>query len=154
MPSSVVERAEKVLLDISWDLSEIQKHGYQIQDSLAKRTHEGYITQKWVLYRKPFIEGMGLASYIIVAYDPSKLIELLKLADKKEVLEIVGRVSGGLTSLLVDPSNVAVQGEIQKLQTGQQELSGFFNHLMGIRQTHEGAIQRLQNMEGANRQAG
>lgn len=149
-----MQRAETVLLNISADLRTIQSQAYALQDSIAQKTHDGFVDQKWVLYRKPFLEAFSMGAYTFVAINPAGLKAALNLTDDKQVLDLVSKATAALTSVAVEPSSVSVQASMQKLQAGQAELTTFHNSLQSMMQTHDAALQRLQNMEGANRQAG
>lgn len=95
-----------------------------------------------------------MGAYAVVAVNPAKLKGALNLTDEKQALDLVSRATAALTSVAVEPSSVSVQASLQKLQAGQGELTTFHNSLQSMMQTHDAALQRLQNMEGANRQAG
>lgn len=154
MPASVMQRAEAVMLNISADLRTIQSQAYALQDNLAQKTHDGFMSQRWVLLRKPVLEACSIGAYAFVAINPQKLQDALKLTDKKEALDLVSKATTAFTSVAVEPSSVSVQASMQKLQAGQTELTTFHNSLQSMMQTHDAALQRLQNMEGANRQTG
>jgi hypothetical protein len=154
MPASVMQRAEKVLMNISDDLRNIQAQAYTSQDRIAKQIHKGYVDQKWVLYRKPAMEALSIGAYLVVAYDPSKLMQKLGTTDRKEALDFLSRVSGAVTSVAVEPSNISVQANLQRLNLGQAELTNFLNNWPSVIQAHDAALQRLQNVEGTNRQGG
>lgn len=79
MPASVMQRAEKILINISYDLRNLQTEAYRSQDDIAKRTKAAYVSQQRVLYIKPFMEALSMGAYLVVAHDPSKLMNALRI---------------------------------------------------------------------------
>lgn len=152
MPASVMQRAETVLLNISSDLRTLQNQAFEIQDHLARRTNDTFIKQKSLSHKKFAMEVISLAGNSYVAINPAKVMQIMRLNEKKDAQDIVGKLTGAISSIAFEPANLSIQADAEKLKTGQQELSAFFNSLSGIIQTHDTALQRLQNMEGANRQ--
>ena len=154
MPAPVMQRAEQVLNNISYTLRNIQSETYATQDRIAEKTQEVYSNQKWVLYRKPLMETLSLVTYAIVAYNPNQLMKALRTTNREEALNFLSRSTGAISSLSVEPASVSAQATLQKLQSGQTEITTLHQSLQSMIQTHDAAIQRLQNMEGAARQAG
>ena len=154
MPASVMQRAEKVLIDISYDLRNIQSEAYKTQDRVANQIHEGYKDKKWVLYRKPVLDSLSLGTRIVANYNPAKIMQALGTTDRTEALTLLKNSLDILTSIPVDGSNVAVDANLDKLKSSQGELATFHQSMQSMIQTLDTALQRLQNMEGANRQAG
>jgi len=154
MPASVMQRAEKVLLEISADLRTIQSQAYDLQDALAKKTNDGYSSQRNNLLIKTVLQGSSLAARVWVVGNPTTVKRLIRINEDKEAIDLVSNSMNALTTLLTEPSGVMLQSNMQKLQSNQAELTTFHNSLQSMMQTHDAALQRLQNMEGANRQAG
>ena len=170
MPASVTQRAEQVLNSISYALRDIQSQAYDTQDRVAKQTQEVYRTQKQILCKKPAVDIFSLATRALVGwFAPAESMRSFsppipnltpkqhaqELAKTKQAhIDLFERCIGAASSSWLDPSNTAAQAEIQKLQAGQAEISTLQTGLQTMIQTHDAAIQRLQNMEAAARQAG
>ncbi len=152
MPAQVTVRAERVLMNISTLLRTVQSETYASQDRLAGLTDEAYKNHKWVLMRKPIGDTLSMAAYAITALNPS-LVPLLGQLPSEAALKIVSTTTGAATSLFSEPASAGSQAELQKLQAAQSEIASLHSSLQSMIQTHEAALQRLQNMEGANRQA-
>ena len=143
MPLSAVQRAEKLSLTITGQLREIQMNAYATQDRVAKDIHDAYKEQKWVIFRRPAAEIFFSAASSIVI-----------LTYSKEIGEIIGRGSSVANGLFVEPASIDVQSKQQQLQTRQSELTTWQQGWSSIMQTHETALQRLQNIESGARNAG
>ncbi|MGH2611807.1 MAG: hypothetical protein ACRDFB_02010 [Rhabdochlamydiaceae bacterium] len=167
MPASVMHRAENVLNNISNTLRTVQSEMYALQDRIAEQIHQAYLNQNKVSLRKPVMELLSLATYCVAAYDPAgltthltKTLNLMgqdkkgnSIPLKEKTLDLVSRFTGSVSSMLVEPSQVSTQENLQKLQSNQGEISTLHQSLQTMIQTHDTALQRLQNMEGANRQS-
>ncbi len=70
----------------------------------------------------------------------------------KQTQEYMGKAVG-VASSLMDPSNMKSQTDAQRLQTAQSELGTLHQALQSAIQTHEAALQRLQNVENSTRNA-
>lgn len=154
MPLPVNQRAEKVLLEISSDLRQIQSQLFAAQDATAAKVNEGFQDHRRIALRKPVMEIATAALYVWVAKDPSKLMAALRMQDPKSALEFLTKISTAVNSLASDPSNMSAQANMQRLQSAHTEISSIQSSLVNAMQTHDAALQRLMNMEGANRQAG
>ena len=169
MPASATQRAESVLNEISYALRNIQSNVYEAQDRIAKQTQEIYGKQKEVLAQKPAADIFAQlvhagANWLIPAESFRLSHEIPDLTpkeygqeldkNKKAHIDILDRSIAVVSSALLDPAKNAADAELQKLTVGQQETSTLQNSLQTMIQTHDAAIQRLQNMEAAARQAG
>jgi hypothetical protein len=170
MSRSVIERAERVLNDISYALRDIQSDVYKAQDRIAKKTQEVYGSQKDILAKKPFMDicaqlaHAGAGWFIPAECFRSLSHEIPNLSpeehgkelakNKRDHLDILDRSIAVISSAWLDPEKSGTDAELQKLNAGQSETSTLQNSLQTMIQTHDAAIQRLQNMEASARQAG
>lgn len=154
MPASVMQRAEAVMINIAGDLRRIQSHAYDLQDTMAQKTHDGFLSQKNNLLMKTGLQGASLAARVWVVKNPGIVKRFVHINKDKEAIDLISNGMNALSTLAVEPSSVSIQANMQKLQAGQTELATFHSSLQSMMQTHDAALQRLQNMEGANRQAG
>ena len=183
MPMPVTQRAEKVLLDISRLFTSLQSDAFAIQERTAKKTKAAYEHQVKVLERKPWIEGSGLVgsaclfispwaleklhTYLANAnagtVGPTGLLQglisqaLSRVQDEKirtQLMEWAKQVTGALSASQVDTPKVKSDAELQRLNQQSQELASLISGLQSAIQTHQTALQRLQNNESSAKQAG
>lgn len=182
MPMPVTQRAEKVLLDISRLFTSLQSDAFAIQERTAKKTKATYENQVEILSRKPKLEWSGLfgsASVLISPWALGKLHDSIANAnarvistdslqgfiasliplvgDKKiriQLMEWVKQATGAFSASQVDTPKVKSDAELQRLNQQSQELASLMSGLQSAIQTHQTALQRLQNNESSAKQGG
>lgn len=166
MPMSVIQRAEKILLNISSDLKALQQELYPVQDRGIEKTQKVFTQQSHILFRKPLIEGLGLFASIGAASAPYLLgrvnyswannaLQYLQTKENQTLLqEWINKGTAFSASAFVEPSKVRSDAELQRLNQQQQECSNLQSSLQSMIQTHETALQRLQNIESTAKSAG
>ncbi len=186
MPIPAAQRAEKILLNISHELRNIQLDAYNGQDRTAQAIHKTYQSHAGNLYQKSGLEFLSLVGSLAIPYLASRQItslsaniqnyqllerndqikptvankfikelnsEIQKISENtKQTQEYMGKAIGVVSSLM-DPSNMKSQTDAQRLATAQSELGTLHQALQSAIQTHEAALQRLQNIENSTRNA-
>lgn len=165
----VAQRAEEVFLKISSHLGNLQRESLSLQDRLAKKTKALYQRQAAILFGKSLVEGLSLVGSVAVFSHYQKKIDQLNqnqtqplYKELKKKLEktqeqMVGAVTRGGTMLsaLTEPVKIFLSDIPSQATTiTQQENSTFQGSLSSIIQTHETALQRLQNIESSAKAAG
>jgi len=142
MPMPALQRAEKLLLKISADLRTVQMQAYQMQDDLAQRVHQKYCRLTEVSKENPDLEKgrflLKLTSFVTSDETVKKL-----------TLEGADAWAGVQKNQRVETPQTQVQGELTKLQTDQGQISGLLEGFRSMMQTHEAALQRLQQIESS-----
>ena len=165
MPQSVNVRAEATMLRISADLRTIQSQAFTAQDNTAKKIDDAFVSQKWVLYKKPFMEMAFTAMISLVANNPkadipSRLIKALGVSNPnstkavEKTSETLTTLTKAVTSLATEPKSTASSAEIERLRSVNTELSNVQQGITSAIASHDQALQRLQGQEAASRQAG
>lgn len=165
MPMSVIQRAEKIMLNISSDLRSFQSEAYAMQDRTAQKTKDVYSSQAGLMHRKAFIEGLNLAGSVVVLVYYQKQIQALGPQASESVrqgltntqnhgIEFLQKAASFFSSLLVESPKISNDAESQKLGLQQQENSSLQSGWQNAIQTHESALQRLQNIESNTKAAG
>jgi hypothetical protein len=143
MPMPAIQRAEKLLLKISADIRTMQMQTYELQDKLAQKIHQKYCRLTDIVKENPTLQESSLvykALSFVVTNDETR---------RKLFQEGADTFIGVQRTHRMDAPKTQTEGKLGSLQSQQGQLASLNDGFRSIMQTHDTALQRLQQIEGS-----
>jgi len=138
----VMQRAEKVFLELGQRVSELRDQTYVQQERLAKEVVDVYHKQTNAQRYLPQVEAMKAVSLASTAIRFDE-------ATAKVFNQGIEAAAGASRTSLVDLPGTAAQSELSLLQSQQGAAGGAQQALQSAAQTVDTTLQRLQQIESS-----
>lgn len=143
MPMPAIQRAEKLLLKISADASDIKMKIYDMQDALAKKVNQTFCRLVEINKKVPDLEGSKFAGNLFNQFAKygegtqnlvQRGIDILALSQRTQQ---------------IDTPKTQTDAEQQLLNIQKDQITNLQQGIQSIAQTNDAALQRLQQIESS-----
>ncbi|MGR3974028.1 MAG: hypothetical protein QRY72_05635 [Candidatus Rhabdochlamydia sp.] len=145
MPMSAIQRAEKILLNICFDLRILQVNSLSVQSKLAKDTQSVFESKISHSKQKVGIDLLTLVGLVAGAWNSDKLEKCNINFTTYQTL--VNHASNGINGLYTHPQELSHDMNMSKVSAQSDENRTWTSGVQSILQTYERALDQLHNIE-------